>query len=1445
MAYFAEELGVKANIGSVSIEFFDNIVFNEVYIEDQHGDTLAYIQKVLADADELKFKQKIIKLGELELTDPHFHIEKGAEGKNNLQFVIDYFKKENIRNDDWNIECDKFLIHDGHFTFIDATGKLKGRDQVNFKNLDLEDIQLDISDLDLKGTLCELDINALSFNDHSGFELKSLKTHAQLDSVHFYFQDLELKTPYSDLLVNYSLNFNELKDYKEFENKVVQEITFSQSIIHLEDLNYFTGFFDHFSSPISLNGDVKGTVNELVFTKLDLEAGNYTSFSGSGKIKNVLNKEKMHLDIQARKVNGHYKDLEQIVLIPLNQQGKNIAIPENLKQMGRVSAHGNFIGTLNDLKANGGMASALGSLSGDMQILNFLSGKGLTYNGLIKTENFDLGPILEIDDLGIVNMEGRIEGSGTNLKNMESDLLVDIISIEYRDHKYENIAMNGNLAQNKFNGQFSIDQEDVKADFNGNLDFTTKTPLLDFEANIDRADLVSLNLMNSEKKAVVSSVIRADLVGLDVDNMLGSMEYDSLFFADEESIYEFGKGKVIFAEEDSVRNISINSDIVNAEISGYFKLKNIDNVSIAVLSHHLPSILRRTIEDNFEYTHINFDILLKDVSRLTDFLYPSIHLSNNTTLVGEFNNFQNKFDFVFKADSLRFNSIAMIGVYSEGVQNNYQGYFTGELDQINIGKRLAINDVWATNAAYRDTLESDLTWRSDEYDSNGSFSLLSYIQGWNKQDVLIRPSEINIGNDYFHIEKESMIHRDSTEVRIEELDLRDRGERVTLSGIISEDPNDELRLEVTDLNLNRLDPFLKDLVFDIDGTCNVDILLKDAYNDLFGIINGHIEGLTLGGEEMGDLTINSQWDRFNKLLDIEGDIVSNGKKEVTVKGDFQPFKENTLDLSLEFDEFDLTRLNAIPSKKVSEVSGTASGEVGVRGTIGKPLLKGELEFEKAGLKINYLNTKYRIGDKIRASNSRKLSNRLVIENDYFGFNQMPIQDQKADTGQVNASLFHENFRDWNFNASADFENFLLLETDQNLNPIYYGKANATGDINVDGYGKYVSITLNAETDPGTILNIPLGETKNSSIQNFVTFIDKDSATVIGEQKLDLTGVDLNLNMKISEDAEVQLIFDEKIGDVMKGKGTGDIQLTIAPGSDLSMVGRYVVKEGDYLFTLRNSLNKRFEVKPGGTITWFGDPYDAELDLEAIYKTRTSIYELVLEEPEKWKKRIQVYTTMGLTRSLLNPEIDFNISFPSLAASTRTTIENRINTEAERNKQVFGLLVLNKFFPPQDGLYTSATTGLGGLNVSSGAETNTYELLSNQLSNWLSKISNDFDIGLNYRPGDEISSEELAVALSTQLFDEKLLLYGNFGVSNGYDYDQKTTSIIGDFTLEYNFDKDGKFRLKVFNETNDYDLADTNQSATTQGLGLLYQEEFDTMGELFKSIGQLFKKDETP
>ncbi|MEN8225320.1 MAG: translocation/assembly module TamB domain-containing protein, partial [Bacteroidota bacterium] len=299
---------------------------------------------------------------------------------------------------------------------------------------------------------------------------------------------------------------------------------------------------------------------------------------------------------------------------------------------------------------------------------------------------------------------------------------------------------------------------------------------------------------------------------------------------------------------------------------------------------------------------------------------------------------------------------------------------------------------------------------------------------------------------------------------------------------------------------------------------------------------------------------------------------------------------------------------------------------------------------------------------------------------------------------------------------------------------------------------------------------------------------------------------------------------------INSKGFGNIRFTVDPRGEFEIFGDYSFLRGTFFFTLQNLINRRFAILQGGKISFDGNPYNADVSLKALYKLKTSLSGLGANiSPEYEGQRVNVDAFLGLNGMLTNPDINFSIGFPNVKDEVQQTIYAILDTNdvALMNQQMISLLVMSSFS------YASAST-----NVSASS----LNIISSQLSNWLSQISNDFDVGINYIAGDEINQDELEVALSTQFFDNRLIIDGNVGVMTKDNTQQQASNIVGDVNIEYKLTPDGRIRLKAFNRSNNFNTIDY-YAPYTQGVGVFYTKEFDGFGDLFRRQHNRKNKDE--
>ena len=402
-----------------------------------------------------------------------------------------------------------------------------------------------------------------------------------------------------------------------------------------------------------------------------------------------------------------------------------------------------------------------------------------------------------------------------------------------------------------------------------------------------------------------------------------------------------------------------------------------------------------------------------------------------------------------------------------------------------------------------------------------------------------------------------------------------------------------------------------------------------------------------------------------------------------------------------------------------------------------------------------------------------------------------------------------------------------MNTSYAQNELYYGKAKATGLVKIRGDVNNIIMDITAKTEKGTEMVIPISSGTEVSESSFITFVNRDTISIEEEKEVNLSGITLNFDLEVTPEATMKILLDPE-GEI-EATGSGNIRLEITSLGAFNMYGDYIVDGGKYMFTLQNVIKKPFVIKKGGSISWHGDPYDAEVNIKAIYKVKTSLNDIQgigMDSSSVNSKRIPVDCVLGLKGNLFSPEIKFNIDLPTSSDESKQLLYSAIDTtnELEVNKQMLSLIVINRF-----------TSDESDLTLGEGFGSTSYELLSNQLSSWLSKISNDFDIGVNYRPGDKITSDELEVALSTQLFNNRVLIDGNFGLGGDQNTEnqQKVSNIVGDVNIEVKITDDGRFRIKAFNRSNNDYFSDP-LSPYTQGIGVFYRREFDKFEDLFNS-----------
>ncbi len=479
-------------------------------------------------------------------------------------------------------------------------------------------------------------------------------------------------------------------------------------------------------------------------------------------------------------------------------------------------------------------------------------------------------------------------------------------------------------------------------------------------------------------------------------------------------------------------------------------------------------------------------------------------------------------------------------------------------------------------------------------------------------------------------------------------------------------------------------------------------------------------------------------------------------------------------------------------------------------------MTGKLNMKRTEFRIAYLNVPYSFADVI------------VIDTNAFRFNNITLYDSLGHKATLDGAITHNNFSGMMLNLKATLQDFCAFNNTRAQNNIFYGKARGTGTVTISGPTDRIMIDVRARTGGNTHITIPIDLTESVGDNDFIVFVQKEGDSLMMARPGASAGTDLSLNLalQVTPEAEVEVYFPDRLGN-LKANGSGNLLISMTPTIPFSMQGTFTLAKGSFVFTFRNLLRIPMAIHEGSNIIWSGDPADADVNIAASYRTKAPLAGLT-SDPELTGIRFNVECILRLGGKLLNPDIRFGLKLPNVEESIKNIVYAAIDTTnaSEMNQQMIYLMVANQFKPVVSG--ASATFDVGSTSMS---------LLTNQINSWLSGISKNVNLGVNYRPGTSSTTQEFDVNFSTQLLDDRLLIDGTFGM-NSYNsaYLQQASTVVGDINVEYLLTKNRRWRIHAFNRTNTLSILNNN-APYTQGVGITYTRNFSNFRELFKGSTQ--------
>ncbi len=1438
--FVAEELSdllnTRVTIGRINIGLLNRIIIDDVLLDDQDEQEMLKVTRLSAKFDIMPFFKGKISISSVQLFGFNINLQKKTpDSPPNFKFVLDAFaSNDTVKKDNsLDLRINSILIRRGRMAYhVLSEEETPGK--FNAKHIHLQNIIANISLKALSKDSINLGIKRLSLDEKvSGFSLKKMSLKLVANSRQTSIDNFAIELPETSLkLDTIHLIYDSLKAFDRFTEQVRFSFRTLPSQITLKDISPFLPALSHFKEPISLDMEVKGTVNQLTCSHLEITADNRQfRLKGDVALQDLSHPQDAYVFGTLSELTATTRGVGFLVR---NLSHDYNGVPPVLERLGNVSFRGEVSGYFTDIVTYGQLHTDLGGVNMDLKLSSDKS-KGLfAYSGAVKTTDYKLGKLLANEQLGEITFNLDVHGRHVTDRLPVVELKGLIASVDYSRYRYENITLDGEYKQGGFNGKVALDDPNGSIYLNGDVNVSSRIPTFNFQAIINKLRPHDLNLTSKYPDTEFSLKLRANFTGGSVDEMIGEINVDSLEFMSPEKQYFMNNMNIRASKQNNENQLRLTSEFLTASVEGKFQYHTLPASILNIMRKYVPSLILPPKKPIETHNNFQFDIHIYNTDILSTIFDIPLTVYTHSTLKGYFNDPLQRLrvEGYFPRLQYKNNFIESGMILCENPSNHIRA----RVRLTNLKKKGAVN-LSLDAQAKDDNISTTLNWgNSAAVTYSGQLAAVAkFLRTEGEKPLLkamveVKPTDIILNDTLWQIHP-SQVVVDSGKVDVNNFYFSHQDRYVRINGRLSDNPQDSVKVDLKDINMGYVFDIASisdDVNFEGDATGTAyasGVFKKPVMNTRLFIKN-----FSLNQGRLGDLNIYGEWDNENRGIRLDASIKDISTTPSRVTGIIHPLKpESGLDLNIEANELNLKFLEHYMKSIANDIKGRATGKVHFYGKFKGLNLDGAVMTD-ASMNFDILNTHFAIKDTI------------LLAPTGLTFNNIHISDMEGHSGRMNGYLHFQHFKNLNYRFEIQANNMLVMNTKESTDMPFYGTVYGTGNALLTGNAiQGLDVNVAMTTNRNSIFTYINGSVASATSNQFIKFVDKtprrtiqDSIQIISyyeqlqqkrqeaeeEQKTDIR---LNILVDATPDATMKIIMDPVAGDYISGKGTGNIRTEFYNKGDVKMFGSYQINQGVYKFSLQEVIRKDFVIKNGSTITFNGAPLDANLDIQASYTVNSaSLNDLIPEESSSiiQQPNVKVNCIMNLSGILVRPTIKLGIELPNERDEVQTLVRNYISTEEQMNMQILYLLGIGKF-------YTEDARNNQNSNVMSSVLSST---LSGQLNNALSQVfeTNNWNIGTNLSTGDKGWTDmEVEGILSGQLLNNRLLINGNFGYR---DNPMANTNFVGDFEAEWLINRSGDIRLKAYNETNDRYYTKTN--LTTQGVGIMYKKDFNKWSDLF-------------
>jgi hypothetical protein len=1319
--------------------------------------------------------------------------------------------------------------------------------------MQVDSVYADISALNWKTDTLRARVAGLrAIETPSHTDLRELTANIQYNKHFWEFNGLTLRLGRSELRKYLRFEYKRFGNFSDFNDSMRVVTQLRGTKLYTDDIAKFAPDLASLKDSVFLSGDAKGYVRDFQIKNLDVRYGRRTHIMASrAHADNLPHWRESLIDLRLQPSQVDAADLRRFLPTSANRL---------VQRLGLIKLDGEFIGFYNDFVGKANFNTALGAVSTDVNLKTKSDFDHAVYEGTIRSTAFNLGKFIGDESIiRDVTLNGKVRGTGFVPPVAKGHAVVSVPAIWLNGYRYHNISLDGDFAGQGFKGKVTANDPAVRLTANGDFNLDPRHQRIDVQATIAHANLATLGLMSVP--LTVSTTARVNLRGTQLDSLLGTAQLRGSHFTLRGQSLDLDTLDVQSTRNSrGQRQVMLRSELLDLTANGAFEVAAVSR-DLQILWHEYrlnfesnaaatAAYYRRKRQVRLPVYAIELDVNLKHINPLLNLFQPDLQIADRSHLDGSFRQGETSIlQLGGKFDSIWYGPVHTVATEFDFTTSKLpyqpevlaQASLTSDRQVIpTLGRteKFVLEGVWDQQRINFSTslAQSGTTNRAD---INGALEFLPRAV-----QVVFRKSGLHLlDRDYVIAADNSVKISDYGRVLdIQNFSLTSGQERLSAQGVISPDANQPpLKLDIANLDLASLNSVINQR---LGGRLNMQATVSGIYNQLAINSTLAVDSLVYEGTPIGQVAGRGEWDNPSGQLRVNLDVARQQQRVLTVTGYLAP-RSNTQQFNLVGELNDAPVVIAQPflGSILQNLGGTGRGRLQLGGLFSAPTIAGAVDVKDGRFTFGYLGTTYRFNDRISFTTTS------------IAFSNIQLRDTQGNLGTIDGIIRHQGFQDMTLDISASFRKFQVLRTTRRDNDLYFGTAYASGTATVRGPVDDLVVNVTANSEAGTRLALPLDNAAKAQQASYIRFVNRNlpdsvrrrqarqAAVVAAQDKVDLSGIQLNMNLTVTPDAYLEILLDEATGDVIRGTATGQLRLNIDTRGDFNMYGQVEIVRGAYNFTLQGLVNKEFVVQPGGVITWNGDPLDGQMNVTATYTQRTSLAPILSTTGSGTSGAVvPVTAVMNLTGPLLLPVIKLALEFDDAPSSLQNDLAAFIallrNDEQELNRQVFSLLVFRTLSPQNSNSFSGISlTGQGN-----AVQNSLGQIISSQLGLLTSQIDQNLEIDFNINGLTADQLQALQVRLSYSFLNGRLRLTREGGISNstssavnpntGLPYSATQSSLIGDFSLEYFLRSDGKFRAKLRYETTPRDNIVTTVNQPRAGVSLLHTKEFNNLSELF-------------